>query len=150
LSARLISAAWLAAAPAALAAPDGAASFADHCVVCHQADAQGATGLAPSLAGTLAPYASTAQGRQYLSQILISGMAGRIESQGQTLIGNMPAFATTLDDATIAATINYVLATYNGVAAAPITPASVAAARAAAPSAADTRHLRAAILAGSK
>ena len=150
LSARLISAGLLFCAGAAQATPDGAASFAANCTACHQPDARGADGLAPSLAGTLAGYAASGQGRQYLAQILISGMAGKIESQGRVLIGNMPSFAATLDDDNIAATINHVLARYNGVATAPITAPMVAAARAGRPTASETRKLRAAILAGAK
>jgi mono/diheme cytochrome c family protein len=134
----------------ALAAPDGAAIFAAQCTPCHQADARGADGLAPSLAGTLSGYLGSALGRQYLSQILISGMAGKIASQGRVLVGLMPSFAADLDDASIAATVDYVLATYNGVAGAPVSAADVAAARARKPTAGDTHKLRAVIQAAAK
>jgi mono/diheme cytochrome c family protein len=139
---------------AARAAPDGAAIFAERCTPCHQANAQGADGLAPSLAGTLKEYLSTDDGRKYLSQILVSGMAGRIESQGRVIIGMMPNFSVDLSDADIAATVDYVLGHFNGVAGTdattPITPTEVAAARAAAPNSSDTRHLREKIKAAAK
>jgi mono/diheme cytochrome c family protein len=146
LSAALIS---LGVSPALAASPDGAAIFAEKCTRCHQANAAGADGLAPSLAGTLADYAKSADGRQYLSQILISGMAGRIESQGRTIVGLMPRFANDLDDAQISATLNYVLATFNGVSSSPVTAAAVADARQRAPSPNETRKLREKIKAAS-
>ncbi len=146
MSAALIS---LSLSPAFAAPPDGAAIFADKCTRCHQANAAGADGLAPSLAGTLADYTKSAEGRQYLSQILISGMAGRIASQGRTIVGLMPRFATDLDDPQIAATVNYVLATFNNISTAPITAAAVADARKRAPSPSDTRKLREKIKAAS-
>lgn len=143
----------LLAAPAA-AAPDGAAVFATRCVACHQADATGADGLAPSLAGTLKDYLTNDDGKKYLSQILVSGMAGRIESQGRVVVGMMPNFRADLADAEIAAVLNYVLGHFNGVAnagpAAPVTPAAIAAARAAAPTPTDTRKLREKIKAAAK
>jgi mono/diheme cytochrome c family protein len=134
-------------APAlAAAAPDGAAIFSARCVACHQADGTGADGLAPSLAGTLKAYLATPDGKQYLSQILVSGMGGRIESQGRVVIGMMPNFRADLTDADMAAVLNYVLTHFNGVAdtsaTGPITPTAIAAARTAAPTPTDTRKLR--------
>ena len=150
-----LSAAALLLAPlSAAAAPDGAAIFTARCVQCHQADATGADGLAPSLAGTLKDYLASADGRQYLSQIPISGMGGRIESQGRVIVGLMPNFRTDLTDADIAAVVNYVLGHFNGVMGAdaehPITPAAVAASRAATPTPTDTRKLREKIKAAAK
>jgi len=58
----------------------------------------------------------------------------------------MPVFGADLSDVEIAAVIDYVLATYNGVtdatATSPIAPEDVAAARARNPVATDTRKLR--------
>lgn len=135
---------------AAAAPPDGAALFAARCVPCHQADATGADGLAPSLAGTLKNYLTTTEGKQYLSQIAVSGMAGRIESQGRVVVGMMPSFKTDLSDAEIAAVVNYVLGHFNGVADAPIAPAAIAAARQAGPTPTETRKLREKIKASEK
>jgi mono/diheme cytochrome c family protein len=145
LSALLISQAG----PAA-AAPDGAAIFAARCAQCHQADAMGADGLAPALAGPLKAYAGSDIGRQYLSQILVSGMAGRVESQGRVIVGMMPRFADDLNDADMAAVLNYVLAKFNDVPGAPITVGAVAAARARHPSPKDTHQLRAAVVTAAK
>jgi len=149
-----LTAALLIAPAAAAATPNGAAIFAERCVACHQADGTGADGLAPSLAGTLKAYLATADGKQYLSQILVSGMGGRIESQGRVVIGMMPNFRADLTDADIAAVVNYVLGHFNGVAgtsaAQPITQAAITASRTAAPSPTDTRKLREKIKAATK
>jgi mono/diheme cytochrome c family protein len=137
-------------AAAADAAPDGAAIFTSRCVACHQTDGTGADGLAPSLAGTLKDYVSSADGKQYLSQIFVSGMGGRVESQGRVIVGLMPSFRADLADADIAAVVNYVLGHFNGVAGAPIQVSAVGAARTAAPTPTDTRKLREKIKAAAK
>ena len=124
--------------------------FKERCVVCHQEDAHGAAGVAPSLAGTLARHLDSADGKRYLAQILISGMVGPIDTEGHKFNGLMPSFRADLSDADIAATINYVLATFNGVSNAsatdPITPQDVSTASAANPVPASTRALRQSLL----
>jgi mono/diheme cytochrome c family protein len=132
--------------------PTGKQSFETNCSICHQSNAAGAEGLAPSLVGTLEVYLQSTQGREYLSQILISGMAGTIVTQGHDFKGLMPSFADTLSDSDAAATLNYVLAIFNDQTTAsptsPITALAVASARARKPTATDTRRLRATILGG--
>lgn len=124
--------------------------FKERCVVCHQEDAHGAAGVAPSLAGTLAGHLDSAAGKRYLAQILISGMMGPIDTEGHKFSGLMPSFRGDLSDADIAATINYVLKTFNGVsdasATAPITPQEVSTVSATNPVASDTRTLRQSLL----
>jgi mono/diheme cytochrome c family protein len=138
------------AAPAFADNDVGQKIFKERCALCHQEDAHGATGLAPSLAGTLAGHLGSAAGKRYLSQILISGMVGSIDTEGHKFTGLMPSFRADLSDAEIAATINYVLATFNGVSDAsatkPIAPEDVTAASATNPAAADTRALRQSLL----
>ena len=123
--------------------------FKERCVLCHQEDARGAAGVAPSLAGTLVPYLASAEGKRYLSQILISGMIGPIETEGHKFNGMMPSFRADLSDSEIAAIINYVMGTFNGVsdadAATPVAPEDVAAASATNPIATSTRALRQAL-----
>src|SRR3984957_7339242 len=120
--------------------------FSERCVVCHQENAQGAAGVAPSLAGTLSGYLANADGRRFLSQILVSGMIGPIDTQGHKFNGMMPSFRADLSDAEMAAVINYVLGAFNGVsdadAAKPIAPQDVTAASAADPAPTGTRALR--------
>ncbi len=132
--------------PAFAANELGQALFKERCVLCHQEDAQGAAGVAPPLAGTLANYLRSADGKRYLAQILVSGMIGPIDTQGHKFNGMMPSFRAELSDVQIAAVINYVLGTFNAVgdteAARPIAPEDVAAASAANPVATATRTLR--------
>jgi mono/diheme cytochrome c family protein len=120
--------------------------FKERCALCHQDDAHGAAGVAPSLAGTLARYLGSAEGKRYLAQILVSGMIGPIDTEGHKFSGLMPSFRAELSDAEIAAIINFVLGTYNGVndagATTPIAPQDVTAASAANPMATATRALR--------
>jgi mono/diheme cytochrome c family protein len=132
--------------PASEANDLGQKIFKERCVLCHQTDAHGAAGVAPSLAGTLVPYLGSADGKRYLAQILVSGMIGPIDTDGRKFSGLMPSFRADLSDAEIAATINYVLGTYNDVSDAgatmPIAPEDVAAVTAANPVATGTRALR--------
>jgi mono/diheme cytochrome c family protein len=132
--------------PAFAANELGQALFKERCVLCHQEDAQGAAGVAPSLAGTLAAYLGNAEGKRYLAQILVSGMIGPIDTQGHKFNGMMPSFRADLSDAEIAAIVNYVLGTFNAVtdtdATRPIAPEDVAAVSAANPVATGTRALR--------
>ena len=128
----------------------GEKTFKERCVVCHQEDAHGAAGVAPSLAGTLARHVDSAEGKRYLAQILISGMIGSIDTEGHKFSGLMPSFRDALSDAEIAATINYVLATFNGItnasATSPIAPSDVSAAAVTKPAPSDTRALRQSLL----
>ncbi len=138
--------AWLTLGGNALAAaPDGAQIFAQNCAICHQPDGVGAIGLAPALAGTLKDFAASADGKTYLSQILISGMAGSIYTQGHKFSGLMPPFADKLGNDEIAAVLGYVLQNFNGVQGTIVTPQDVAAARARNPSTSDTHHIRVAL-----
>lgn len=135
----------LLAAPLALA-DDGPAIFAARCAACHQADAAGTPGLAPSLASTLGARAARPAGRAYLMQVLLAGMNGPISSQGQQFNGFMPAFGE-LSDAELAAVLNHVLQQFNGAQLAPgfapLTAAELASARHAKASVGAARALRA-------
>lgn len=97
--------------------PAGAALYATHCVACHQADGQGAPGIAPPLAGNLARHASSGGGRDYLARVPLTGMVGAITVNGVRYTGNMPSFAA-LSDGEIAAVVAYVLQEFNGTASA--------------------------------
>jgi mono/diheme cytochrome c family protein len=131
----------------ALGANDvGQRIFKERCALCHQEDAHGAAGVAPSLVGTLVPYLASVEGKRYLAQILVSGMIGPIDTEGHKFNGMMPSFRAELTDADIAAVINYVLGTFNGVsdagATTPIAPDEVTSAAASNPIATATRALR--------
>jgi mono/diheme cytochrome c family protein len=83
------------------AAADGAALFGQHCAACHQADASGTVGLAPSLKGE--HWRRLAADRSYLASVLVHGLSGPIKVGADNFIGAMPGFGAQLDDATLAA-----------------------------------------------
>lgn len=93
-------------------AQDGKAVYDANCAACHQPDGAGALGLAPPLAGTLGQRMAVPAGRQYVAGIVISGLAGKLESKGVVYEGIMPSWPQ-LSDAELAAALNYVLNTFN-------------------------------------
>jgi len=132
------------AASGPLQAADGAKLYEAHCMACHQPDGNGAEGLAPPVAGVLAKRAQSTSGREYLAQVLVSGMIGKITSRGIKYDGAMPA--TTLSDEELAAVMGYVLATFNMVSQ-PMPTELFAAARARALTPTAVRQQRARVLA---
>jgi len=132
------------AASGPLQAADGAKLYEAHCMACHQPDGNGAEGLAPPVAGVLAKRAQSTSGREYLAQVLVSGMIGKITSRGIKYDGAMPA--TTLSDEELAAVMGYVLATFNMVSQ-PMPTELFAAARARALTPSAVRQQRARVLA---
>lgn len=133
-------------APSTAQLARGAEIFGGVCFACHGAQGQGTVGIAPALAGTLAPALATAEGRGYVLRVLMHGLSGRIVSQGQTFMGAMPA-QSNFHDEDLAA-LGAHLAKLNGSEAVPFSAADVAAARAEkpAPSHKALRELRAKVL----
>ncbi|WP_454735594.1 c-type cytochrome [Cupriavidus necator] len=124
------SAALLGALPASAAdlASQGKDLFAANCAACHNADASGIAGVAPPLANALRERLGSPAGQSYLANVLVHGLAGPIESQGQSFNGVMPPFAT-LPDASLLAVMAW-LNTQNGQAASAGGPDVLAKARA--------------------
>jgi mono/diheme cytochrome c family protein len=89
------------------AAPDPRAMFDSNCALCHQKGGVGVRGQFPRLAGRIGAIAATPRGRTYLQQVVLFGMAGKIEVDGQSMVGVMPSFAQLSDD-DLAALLNYV------------------------------------------
>lgn len=118
LSLAAASVAMLCTFPAAAAdlAAQGKDIFAANCAACHNADASGIAGVAPPLANALRERLGSPAGQSYLANVLVHGLAGPIESQGQSFNGVMPPFAT-LPDASLLAVMAW-LNTQNGQAAA--------------------------------
>jgi mono/diheme cytochrome c family protein len=134
-----------ASASAQATAASGGELFGKHCVACHQADGEGVPGLAPPLVGVLKKVAEVESGRSYISQVLLSGMAGAIKTRGVKFTGVMPA-QSALSDQELAAIASYVLATFNG-SAVTLTPAGFAALRGKPLPPAEVRKLREQVLA---
>jgi cytochrome c6 len=110
--------ALLAAAAALLLASSALADspedlFLGNCSACHQATGVGVPGAFPALAGDKFVLGD----QDALAGVVLKGRGG------------MPAFKADLDDATIAAILTYVRSSW-GNKASPVTPATVAAARA--------------------
>lgn len=86
--------------PNVWAQPTGVVLYETYCSACHQSDGSGTVGLAPSLKGE--HWQLLGHDSQYLLTVLTKGLSGRIEVNGQLFVGNMPSFASQLDDAALA------------------------------------------------
>ena len=103
----LASAAQAADAPPA-AYPAGASAFQANCAVCHGPAGAGVPALAPPLTSYPARYAASAEGRRQLAMTVLDGLFGDIAVEGKHFASRMPDFGT-LDDATLAAVLNFVV-----------------------------------------
>jgi len=147
-------AAVLCGAPAARAAgtpsyPQGAAAFQTNCAMCHGATGAGIPGLAPPLSSEPARYAASPEGRRQLAITLLYGMFGDITVGQSHFNSQMPDFAR-LDDATLAATLNFVVfdLAHAATAIKPLTAEEIAAERAHPLDGAAVREHRKSLLAG--
>lgn len=103
----------------------GAQIFSTTCAACHQAQGEG-TNVYPPLAGS-----EWVQGDESrVVRIVLHGLIGDVEVQGQVYNGAMPAWGPTLSDAEIANVLTYIRSSF-GNQALPVTTATVAQARAA-------------------
>ena len=111
--------------------PLGAASFQTNCVVCHGSGGAGLPGLAPPLLAYPARYATNPEGRRQLAMTVLYGMIGDIAVEDKHYNFQMPDFGR-LDDATLAATLNFVVFDLDHAAAdvKPLTPGEIATERA--------------------
>ena len=80
------------------------------CVACHQADGAGIPGVFPALKNRLADIMATVAGREYVTMVLIDGLIGTIEIDGQRYVGAMPS--QNLTDAQISDVIEYVVTNF--------------------------------------
>jgi cbb3-type cytochrome c oxidase subunit III len=102
----------------------GAQIFSTTCAACHQAQGEG-TDVYPPLAGS--EWVKGEESR--MVRIILHGLTGDVEVQGQVYAGAMPAWGPTLTDAEIAAVATYIRSSW-GNQAMPVTTATVAQARA--------------------
>lgn len=135
-----LAALWILASGPALAA-DGAALYSEHCAACHQPQGQGAAGLAPPLVSGVLKRAGEGEARGYVALVILNGMSGPLQVEGQLFMSAMPG-QSALADADVAALASYVLGTLNGLEVPPITPGDVASWRAAPTDHAALRALR--------
>jgi len=85
----------------------GSRVYAANCVVCHQAGGTGMAGAFPPLAGHVSDLLKRADGRSYVEKVLLFGLEGEINVNGNTYAGQMPAW-NALGDNDIADVLNYV------------------------------------------
>jgi mono/diheme cytochrome c family protein len=111
--------------------PQGATAFQANCALCHGPSGAGVPSLAPPLLSYPPRYASSAEGRRQLAMTVLYGMFGDITVGGAHFNSQMPAFAQ-LDDATLAAVLNYVVFDLGRASTAvkPLAPGEIAAERA--------------------
>ena len=88
--------------------PQGAAAFQGNCAMCHGPAGAGIPALAPPLSAEPARFAASPEGRRQLAITLLYGMFGDITVGESHFNSQMPDFAR-LDDATLAATLNFVV-----------------------------------------
>ena len=69
----------------ARAADAGSRVYATNCVVCHQAGGTGVAGAFPPLAGHVPDLLKRADGRTYLGKVLLFGLEGEINVNGNAL-----------------------------------------------------------------
>lgn len=123
--------------------PQGAASFQANCAVCHGPAGAGIPSLAPPLLSYPARYAGSPEGRRQLAMTVLYGLFGDITVEERHYNFRMPDFAR-LDDATLAATLNFVVFDLGHAPAdvKPLAPADIAAERAHVASGAAVREHR--------
>lgn len=83
--------------------------YDQNCSVCHQAGGVGIAGSFPRLSQRVTRMAAVPVGRRLVMAAVLFGMAGRLQVDGQSIIGVMPAFVQ-LSDAHIADLLNYLAA----------------------------------------
>jgi mono/diheme cytochrome c family protein len=104
----LLAAAFPAQAQTSAGATDaGSRVYATNCVVCHQAAGTGMAGAFPPLAGHVPELLKRADGRSYVGKVLLFGLEGEINVNGNAFAGAMPAWSA-LSDNDIADVLNYV------------------------------------------
>lgn len=94
-------------------AEDGAALFAERCAACHQPGGEGAAGVAPPLRGSVWQRLGPAAPR-YLALVLLNGMTGKLDVDGQEFNGGMPIQSAQSDEE-LAALATHVLKGFNGL-----------------------------------
>ena len=99
---------------------DGAKIYAATCNACHQANGLGTPGQFPPLAGS--EWVTGSEER--LVRIILHGIVGEIEVEGEMFNGLMPTWGPTLRDEELAAVATYVRQSW-GNKAAPVTTATV-------------------------
>ncbi|HWK65549.1 MAG TPA: cytochrome c [Rhizobiaceae bacterium] len=92
---------------------DDATLFARNCGACHGKAGLGIPGMAPPLAGADWAKAGKPESRNYVPEVVLNGLSGKLAAGGRIYQGVMPPQKQRSDDE-IAVLVNFVLATLNG------------------------------------
>lgn len=87
---------------------NGVAFYDANCALCHQRAGVGVRGQFPRLAGRVGEIAATPAGRTYLIEVMLFGIAGKVDIDDVPLIGVMPPLSMHSDEE-LAAVLNYVI-----------------------------------------
>ena len=110
----------LSTAPISAQPPDGARIYAATCQACHQSSGLGLPNQFPPLVGS--EWVTGSEER--LVMIVLQGIVGEIDVEGEAFNGAMPTWGPTFKDEELAAVASYVRRSW-GNKAAPITTATV-------------------------
>ena len=102
----------------------GAQIYSMTCAACHQATGAGLLSQYPPLA----PSDFVTGNEQHLIHIVLRGLTGEVEVEGEMFKGEMPGWAPALSDAQVASVLTYIRKSF-GNAAPPVTADKVAAVR---------------------
>lgn len=92
--------------------------YRSNCSSCHQASGQGIPGVFPPLAGHLSEIYALEGGENYLVHVVLHGLQGGIEVNGQHYDGSMPQWKQLADD-DLSAVLNHILTAWDDPAVAP-------------------------------
>ena len=104
------------------AANDGGKVYQTNCSSCHQANGQGVAGTVPPLAGNPVVTGDATK----VIHIIKYGLNGKIDVNGKSYNGQMPAWSPNLSDGDIASVITYIRSSWGNKASA-VTAADVTA-----------------------
>lgn len=101
--------------------------YGPNCGICHHGG-DGLPGEIPPLAGRLDVIASTPEGKRYLANVLLNGLAGPIKAKGEDYDFGMPSFRR-LTDEQISLILNWLISRGKTSPLPVITPEDIATAR---------------------
>ncbi|GAA4490357.1 hypothetical protein GCM10023158_02320 [Gluconacetobacter tumulicola] len=99
----------------AFAGNDGKALYLETCSGCHQPSGEGQPGLAPPLSNAVLWGGLGDAKARYIAAVMLIGLNGTINSQGNTYAGLAMPPQSQLSDAQLASIATYVLNGLNGV-----------------------------------
>jgi len=86
-----------------------AQTYIQTCGICHLENGEGVPGAYPPLSSRLGMWSTTNTGASYLVGVVVNGLHGAIEVDGQRYVGSMPGMSSRLSSEQIAALLNFVI-----------------------------------------